>query len=101
MQDADVLLGELPTTASLLYEGIKYLPHVERKASISALVFILQFDLFTGTSQPLTGNPSKIAAPIVVIGSLIIGLLLLLFFKRRRQRKYPHRRRFGFHQTDK
>lgn len=40
---------------------------------------------------------TKVVAPVVVIGSLIVGLLIaVMVYRRRSQSEYPHRPFFGF-----
>lgn len=56
------------------------------------LIFLKFCLIYSGNEEKRGSDPAtKIVAPVVVIGSLIVGLLLLLLlYRRRSQREYPH-----------
>lgn len=97
------ICGGLPTSA--------FIPHFNKHLHFSSFfVFkywhiksLLFHFVHSGRGQPerLNQSYSKIFAPVLVIGSLIVGLLLaLLVYKRRSQREYPYRTFLAFGQNE-
>lgn len=85
-----IMTGPLPAILILIMKAQILFGHDQKNESIKS--FFIESDFFSELGEENRQDlVSKVGAPLMVIGSLIVGLLLaLLIYRRKSRRGYPH-----------